>query len=191
MEKILIIEDDNILRENIAEILEANDYDVFSANNGIEGVKLVEEIMPDLILCDIMMPGIDGYNVKEYLSKKEELGIIPFIFLTAKTKVEDIQQGLSLGADDYILKPFETEDLLNIIEMRLEKYEKIKETGRKSFSAKNEESGLTDRILIDSNKNKKMLLLKDIVLITADGNYTSVLDKNQNKLFKSEVMTAK
>lgn len=122
MKKILLIEDNNEIRENTAEILSLADYDVITAENGKIGVELAQGQDPDLIICDIMMPELDGYGVLHILSKKQETASIPFIFLTAKTEKSDIRKGMDLGADDYLTKPFDDNELLNAIETRLRKH---------------------------------------------------------------------
>ena len=121
MKKILIIEDNLEVRENTEEILSLANYEVVTAANGKIGVDLAQREKPDLIICDIMMPELDGYGVLHILGKKEETARIPFIFLTAKTEKSDIRKGMALGADDYLTKPFDDTDLLNAIEVRLRK----------------------------------------------------------------------
>ena len=138
--KILLIEDNGDMRENTAEILQLAHYKVIAAANGKEGVELAEKEEPDLIICDIMMPVLDGYGVLHMLSKNERTSGIPFIFLTAKAERTDFRKGMEMGADDYITKPFDDIELLNAIESRLKKAELLK----KEFS-KNAE-GLNDFI---------------------------------------------
>lgn len=121
MKKILLIEDDVILRENTAELLELSDYEVVTAPNGRIGLEIAKSSLPNIIVCDIMMPEIDGYGVLEALAKNEETKHIPFIFLSAKTERKDVRKGMDLGADDYITKPFEEEELISAIESRLAK----------------------------------------------------------------------
>lgn len=121
MKKILLIEDNPEVRENTYEILSLANYDVVAAENGKTGVELAQKEKPDLIICDIMMPELDGYGVLHILSKNEQTAGIPFIFLTAKTEKTDIRKGMNLGADDYLTKPFDDTDLLNAIEARLRK----------------------------------------------------------------------
>jgi len=121
MKKILLIEDDVTVRENTGELLELSDYEVITAANGKLGVEKATKNSPDIIVCDIMMPELDGYGVLEELSKNPETSNIPFIFLSAKTEQKDIRKGMNLGADDYLTKPFEEEDLLSAIESRLAK----------------------------------------------------------------------
>jgi DNA-binding response OmpR family regulator len=120
-EKILIIEDNDGIRENIVEILEMANYDVYKANNGKTGVEMALKDLPDIILCDIMMPELDGYGVLHMLSKNEKTSTIPFIFLTAKADHRDLRKGMEMGADDYLTKPFDDMELLNAIDVRLRK----------------------------------------------------------------------
>lgn len=118
---ILLIEDDTTVRENTAELLELADYKVTTAANGKIGVTKAMEVHPDIIVCDVMMPELDGYGVLTELSNNEETLSIPFIFLSAKTDHKDIRKGMDLGADDYLTKPFEEEELISAIESRLAK----------------------------------------------------------------------
>lgn len=130
MSKILLIEDNHDVRENTAEILELANYTVFTAENGKLGVEMAMQEKPDLIICDIMMPVLDGYGVLHMINKHEELKNIPFIFLTAKAERGDFRKGMEMGADDYITKPFTDIELLNSIESRLRKVELL----RKDYS---------------------------------------------------------
>lgn len=127
MKRVLLIEDDTVLRENTSELLELSGYDVTTAPNGNAGVETAKKVLPDIIVCDIMMPELDGYGVLESLSKNESTKHIPFIFLSAKTERKDVRKGMDLGADDYITKPFEEEELINAIESRLAKAAILKE----------------------------------------------------------------
>ncbi len=119
--KVLIIEDNNDIRENVVEILELADYVVFAANNGKIGMSLALAHLPDIILCDIMMPELDGYGVLTLLNKHAETESIPFIFLTAKAERADMRKGMDMGADDYLTKPFDDRELLTAIDSRLKK----------------------------------------------------------------------
>ncbi len=130
MNTILIIEDNLEVRENTAEILALAQYKVFTAENGKIGVETAIREKPDLIICDIMMPILDGYGVLHLLTKNIETATIPFIFLTAKSEKSDYRKGMELGADDYITKPFDDTQLLNAVEVRLKKSSELK----KSFS---------------------------------------------------------
>lgn len=126
MKKILLIEDNDNIRNNTAEILELSNYQVVLAGDGKVGVEMAISEHPDLIVCDVMMPVLDGYGVLHALQKNDSLKNIPFIFLTAKTEKMDFRKGMDLGADDYITKPFSGTDLLNAIDTRLKKLEVLK-----------------------------------------------------------------
>lgn len=123
MKTILLIEDNIEIRENTAEILELSNYKVFTAADGKQGVELAIQHKPDLIVCDIMMPVLDGYGVIHMLQKNTDTKNIPFIFLSAKAERAEIRKGMELGADDYITKPFNGSELLSAIESRLKKAE--------------------------------------------------------------------
>ena len=121
MKSVLVIDDNQDIRENTAEILELAGYKTFTAENGKRGVEVALKERPDVIVCDIMMPELDGYGVLHLLRKNEQTEQIPFVFLTAKTERSDFRKGMEMGADDYITKPFEDIELLNAIEIRLKK----------------------------------------------------------------------
>lgn len=125
MKKVLLIEDDFSLRENTAELLELAGYSVTMAPNGKIGVDLAKSHMPNIIVCDIMMPELDGYGVLQELSADDSTKHIPFIFLSAKTERSEIRKGMDLGADDYLTKPFEEDELLSALESRLAKAQLI------------------------------------------------------------------
>ena len=118
---ILLIEDNDELRDNTAEILELANYKVTTAANGKVGVEKALKSKPDLIICDIMMPVLDGYGVLHLINKNPELESVPFIFLTAKSERSDFRKGMEMGADDYITKPFTDIELLNAIDSRMKK----------------------------------------------------------------------
>lgn len=121
--RILVIEDDISVLDNIIDFLEAEGYSVIAAKDGTTGVNCARESVPDLIITDVMMPGMNGYEVLETLQAEEDTSLIPFIFLTAKVTREDMRKGMTMGASDYITKPFTADELLNAVEARL----KIKE----------------------------------------------------------------
>ncbi|HEY5406513.1 MAG TPA: response regulator [Ginsengibacter sp.] len=127
MKKILLIEDNDDIRENTAEILELANYKVIVAPNGKIGVEKALQEIPDLIICDIMMPVLDGYGVLHAVHKNDAIKNTPFIFLTAKTERNDFRKGMELGADDYITKPFEGTELLNAVDSRLKKIDLLKQ----------------------------------------------------------------
>ncbi len=126
MATILVVEDDTHLREDIAEILAFKDYTVITAQNGREGLHLARQHSPDLIVSDIMMPELDGFGLLLALREDKDMAFIPFIFLTARIDYADQRKGMSIGADDYLLKPFNPIDLLNSVKIRLEKQIELK-----------------------------------------------------------------
>ncbi|HEY8657974.1 MAG TPA: response regulator [Hanamia sp.] len=121
MTKILLVEDNNEIRDNTREILELANYQITTAVNGKEGYEVALKENPDLIICDIMMPVLDGYGLLHLINKNDSLKSVPFIFLTAKTERGDFRKGMEMGADDYITKPFTDIELLNAVESRLQK----------------------------------------------------------------------
>ena len=122
---ILVIEDQQEVRENLVELLELSNYNVLDAENGRKGVKTALDTPPDIILCDIMMPEMDGYEVLYLISKNPATSSIPFIFLTAKAEKTDFRKGMNQGADDYITKPYEEMELLNAIERRISRRDEL------------------------------------------------------------------
>ena len=167
---ILLIEDDAEMADNISSILQLANYNVTYASNGKLGVNLAQEKLPDLILCDIMMPELDGYGVVHILNRDPETATIPFVFLTAKADLNDVRTGMNLGADDYITKPFDGVDLLTVVEMRLKKAELLKEnTGNwsndvTSFFSKAREAKdlqkLSENRFVRSFKKKDMIFME-------------------------------
>ena len=135
MKKILIIEDDALLCRNTSDFLQMEGYRVLQSNDGLDGIKLAMEETPDLILCDIILPELNGYQVYRTLQQNPSTELIPFIFISGKTGKESIRTGMHLGADDYITKPFELEELLAAIEIRLAKYERIMIKTNENFQA--------------------------------------------------------
>ena len=147
MKTILIIEDQPDMRENIATILEMEDYAVLTAGDGRAGLETAREEKPDLILCDVMMPGMDGHTVLHHLRKDRTIAGTPFIFLTAKGEKRDLRTGMDLGADDYLTKPVTAPDLLNAITARLARERKRSSGIHADFSSSTplESLGLTPR----------------------------------------------
>lgn len=173
--KILIIEDDLGVRENIITLLSEEGYNVLSAKGGESGIRISKEESPDVIICDIMMNGINGYDVLDELSKDKLTRVIPFIFLTAKADIENIRFGMRLGADDYILKPFKAEELLKSIEIRLRKVEENKTGYNISFqNSKDEKYSVDDKIFIKTEGNPVLIKINDILSINAENQYTSI-----------------
>jgi DNA-binding NarL/FixJ family response regulator len=133
--KILVIEDNQKLGKTIKNVLTMQGYDVCFANNGALGIQKAFEYNPDLILCDIKMDPIDGYQVYNVLKESSIIDQVPFIFITGSSDLQDIRFGLDLGVDDYFVKPFDNETLIKSIEKRLTKYRKLKEIGKREFRA--------------------------------------------------------
>lgn len=172
MEKktILIIEDNADIREGTIEILELTGrYHVLAAANGRDGVDLATAHLPDLILCDIMMPELDGYGVLYILSKNEDTAHIPFIFLTAKAERSDMRKAMELGADDYLTKPFDDVELLNAIDVRFKKRDQIGEaiTVKNSLYLSPEEQDFLLKELIEKSR-VKVFKKKQIIYETGD-----------------------
>src|ERR1043166_157087 len=138
MKSILIIEDNEDVRENTAEILELANYRVIKAENGKVGVEMAQSNKPDLIICDIMMPVLDGYGVIHLLNKNPDTSSIPFIFLSAKSERMDFRKGMEMGADDYISKPFDDIELLNAIESRFKRSDMMRGEFSKNMEGLNQ-----------------------------------------------------
>ena len=191
MKKILLIEDNHEIRENIAEIQSQANYDIREAEHGKAGVELAKSEKPDLIICDIMMPQLDGYGVLHLLSKNPETAGIPFIFLTAKSEKEDFRKGMNLGADDYLIKPFDDLELLDAVEMRLKKSDILKGEFRKSAEGLQaflqEAKGLEtlNRLIADE---RKVSVYKKKQPLFAEGQYPQAvyfLNKGKVKTYKT------
>jgi len=130
---ILIIDDDQRMGRTIESVLKSNGYDVCYANNGALGIQKAFEYNPDLILCDVNMDPVDGYQVYNVLKESSLIDRIPFMFLTGNSDLQDIRFGLNLGVDDYFVKPFDNSNLIGSIEKRLSKYRRLKEIGKQEF----------------------------------------------------------
>lgn len=177
MKKILLIEDNIEIRDNTAEILELANYKVITASNGKEGLEIALNQKPDLIVCDIMMPVLDGYAVLHAVHKNEAIRNTPFIFLTAKTDRDDFRKGMELGADDYIMKPFSGTELLTAIESRLRKIDQLKEDlqpGLKGLDQLLSASGVheAEKLLVE---NRNINVYKKKQVIYTEGNRPSRL----------------
>jgi CRP-like cAMP-binding protein/CheY-like chemotaxis protein len=177
MKKILLIEDNDEIRDNTAEILELAMYDVFTAENGKLGVEKAIDIKPDLIICDIMMPVLDGYGVLHAIQKHEAIKNTPFIFLTAKTERSEFRKGMELGADDFITKPFEGTELLNAVDSRLKKSELLKKDYSKDMDGVNqllmESTGSeTMKTMVE---NRSINVYKKKQIIYKEGNHPTQL----------------
>src|SRR6186997_1081389 len=173
MKSILVIEDNKDIRENTAEILDLAGYKTFTAENGKKGVDIAIRENPDVIICDIMMPELDGYGVLHLVRKNQDTQNIPFIFLTAKTERTDFRKGMEMGADDYVTKPFDDIELLNAIESRLKKSEMIKKEFSKDLNGLNEfissAKGIEDLKKLSEEHNVHHYRKKEIIY--DEGNY--------------------
>jgi len=179
MKKALIIEDNDDIREGTAEILDLAGYETYTAKNGRIGVDLAIKHLPDIILCDIMMPELDGYGVLYLLQKNPQTASIPFIFMTAKAERADMRKGMEMGADDYLTKPFDDVELFNAIESRLKK--RNKPAGFKS-------AGGDRAILFEALKAKgktRSFANKQIIYVENDEpSYLYFIKKGQVKTYK-------
>lgn len=187
---ILIIEDTADVRENVAELLELAGYKTFTANNGKDGLESVIKNKPDLVLCDITMPILDGYGVLRAFENIPEVAGTPFIFITAKAGKTDFRTGMDLGADDYLTKPFSGDDLLRIVAARLKKNQLMK----KSFE--NNLDGLNDFMnsakmqqgvdILSDHRTIKKIRKKDMLFMEGDSpNYLHFIVSGKIKIFKS------
>ncbi len=190
MKKILLIEDNNEMRENTAEILELANYQVITAENGRSGVEKAGKEHPDLIICDIMMPDLDGYGVLYLLSKNIETAGIPFVFLTAKAEKADMRKGMSMGADDYLTKPFEEMELLNAVEARLRKNEVFRKEFSKNLDGLNDflarAKGLEELHKLSEDRKIHHFKKKEMMYMEGDEpNGIIFINKGKVKTFKT------
>ncbi len=190
MKKILVIEDNAEVRENLEEILELSGYKVISAEDGTVGVEMALKELPDLVLCDVMMPKLDGFGVLNILSKKSITADIPFIFLTAKAEKSDFRRGMNLGADDYITKPFYKDELLAVIETRLRKSEQIRrkfernENGLSAFI--NEARGFEELKKLSLERRVRHYKKREIIFEEGDyPRYLYFIQAGKVKIFKT------
>ncbi|MNJ95558.1 Transcriptional activator protein Anr [compost metagenome] len=175
MKSILIIEDSVDIRENCSEILELSGYNVFQSENGRTGVEMAILHRPDLILCDIMMPDLDGYGVLYLLGKNISTAEIPFIFLTAKTEHSDFRKAMEMGADDFLIKPFNDVELLQAIEARINKCQRQKKYYSTIFQSienltvgNQSENGIKELRALTTGRKIKQLKKKQILYYDGD-----------------------
>ena len=170
--KILVIEDNQDVRENLIEILELSNFTVLAAEDGLKGVEIAQTQIPDLILCDVMMPKLDGFGVLNILGKRPDTSGIPFVFLTAKAERSDFRRGMNLGADDYVTKPFYKDELLSVIETRLRKTKLLRkdfdrsENGLRAFI--NEAKGFEALKNLSNDKKVKHFKKRDVIFEEGD-----------------------
>lgn len=194
MKTILLIEDNPGIRENTSEILELAGYKTISAVNGKIGVELAKKELPDLIICDVMMPELDGFGVLHVLSKNSATAGIPFIFLTAKAEKDDIRKGMNMGADDYLTKPFDDLELLDAVEIRLKKHGILKEEFSRTTEGLdtflNQAKGLKELDALLVNEKRTIIVPKKHT-IYAQGSTPNVLHfiiKGKVKTFRANAM---
>ncbi len=177
--KVLIIEDNDDIREGISEVLNLAGYETFLAINGKIGVDLATKNLPDLILCDIMMPELDGYGVLYLLQKNTKTATIPFIFMTAKVERADMRKGMEMGADDYLTKPFDDVELFNAIESRLKKKQNAETVKSPPIDKDTAFLELKAKGKIRSFANKQIIYIEN-----DDPNYLYYINKGQVKTYK-------
>ena len=172
MTKILLIEDNADVRENTAEILELANYQVETAEDGKVGIEKAQKNSPDLIVCDIMMPELDGYGVLHILNKSVKTAGIPFIFLTAKADRADFRKGMNMGADDYLTKPFDDSELLDAVESRLRKTEMLRNEYQQNIEGihkfLDEARGLEDLNKLSQNRKIRFYKKKSNIFLEGD-----------------------
>lgn len=188
--KILIIDDNKEILENVNELLELAGYTIFTANNGKKGLELARENKPDLILCDIMMPELDGYGVIRALRNISELAGVPFVFMSAKAEKTDFRMGMDLGADDYLTKPFSGDDLLRVVEARLKRGQLLKTIPENKEGNSNQlkiTSNPSDWMnLFCDNRTIKKTRKKDMLFMEGEpSNFLYYLISGKMKIFKS------
>ena len=190
MKKILLIEDNRDVRETTADILELSGYEIVTAEGGRAGIEAALAHPPDLIICDIMMPGLDGYGVLHVLSKRPETSGVPFIFLTARSEKADVRKGMNLGADDYLTKPFEETELLDAVETRLRKSDRLRQESLSATAGLDqflEEARTLEEFQDLSRERKQQTYRKkaDIFLEGSTSQWLYFIDRGQVKTYKT------
>lgn len=187
--KLLLIEDEPELADNIKNILEINGFDVITAKDGLEGIRLAKQNLPDIIVSDILMPNKTGYDVLEELLKDRKTTQIPFIFLTAKVEHQDLRRGMELGADDYIFKPFHSKELISAINARLKRKSDLKSSALFNDDQHNNRYGADDNIILSINKNSSVVRVNKIKYISAERQYSRVvLSDGKNVLLRKSLI---
>jgi DNA-binding NarL/FixJ family response regulator len=168
LKRILVVDDEKMLRESICTLLDLYGYSAVGAENGLQAKQLVTDFNPDLVLCDVKMPQMDGYEFLHSLRQGSGGIGIPFIFMSAKVEKDDIRRGMNLGADDYLTKPFVKEDLLKAISSRMDRYIHLKS----AFKVSSENEGLNLKFSRDE-VNEKLIKLtkteKKVLRLVAEG----------------------
>lgn len=190
MRKILIIEDNEDVRENTADLLELSDYKVQTSADGAGGINKAVTFVPDLIICDIMMPEMDGYQVLEALQANPKTAGIPFVFLSAKADRSDVRKGMNLGADDYLTKPFEEKELLEAIDSRLKRHDFLQAEFSRDISGFNafmeHAAAFLNQDYIERTYYSKFYPHKELLFMEGNGaNFLYYIKKGLVKTFKS------
>lgn len=186
MEHLLIVEDDLNIRESLTDLLEISGFKVSCANNGKQGFEMIVESCPDLVLCDVNMPEMDGFELLGAVNQNFKDKLVPvFLFLTAKVGKEDIRHGLDLGADDYILKPFDHQEILQIIRMRLDKRKKLLSTGVFKPQIK---TSLFNKIALPSEDGMVLIPFEDVIKCQADRAYCNFYIRDGRVILVSKSM---
>lgn len=187
-QKILLIEDDLNIIKNLELLLSNSGYDILKAVNGEEGISLAKKEIPDLIICDIMLPTISGYDIIEEIHAEEKLAATPFIYLTAKVEAKDLRKGMDLGADDYLLKPYKADELLNAVALRLKKSKKIRASVESEIKSEDKVFEYDSSIFIDDSKTPLFVKVNEIKLINAEKQYTNiVLESGKNLIARKSL----
>lgn len=189
-EKILVVEDEKDIRESLVEIFNLAGYEVDSAKDGKEGYNAILEKTPDIVVCDVSMPELDGFELLGAINQRMNNEIIPpFLFLTAKVELKDIRHGMSLGADDYILKPFDHTQLLNIVRMRLDKRKKLLESQTESIeSLINNSINTFNKLALPNEEGLTLVPFDEIIKCEADRAYCNFYLKSGKSILVSKSM---
>lgn len=188
MYKIVVIEDDDSVRDNLIKILSTSGYDVSGAGNGKEAVELLLQNKPDLIICDIMLPDINGYKILELINESKKLKGTPFIFLTAKVEMEDLRKGMNLGADDYLTKPFHIKELLEVVKVRIDKSKMRHIPVTSEQESSNSVLDINQRLFLPMDKSAKFVVVGEIKYIISDGSSSYVFIDDESKILVKKLL---
>lgn len=187
--KLLLIEDEPELADNIRSILELNGFNVITATDGLEGISLAKNHIPDIIVSDILMPQKTGYEVLEELTRDNKTSHIPFIFLTAKVEHQDLRRGMELGADDYIFKPFQSKELISAINARLRRKGDLMSSLLQENEQHKNRYKADDNIILNINKKTSVVRVSKIKYIIAERQYSRViLSDGKNVLLRKSLI---
>lgn len=178
MKKIVLIDDDKKVCEVLQTLLEEDGFSVRTAYDGISGLEMIRECMPDLIICDVIMKKMNGFELLSQLMDDSTTSIIPFIFLTAKAEKEDLRKGLSMGADDFLFKPFRYEELIQSVNIRLKKNEDLRASLISNPGNYNgdllRQYDVNDKIIINSTSKPQLIKISEIKYICSQNQYSAV-----------------